>query len=169
MQIVEASPTASTLAAARRMRLARIAEASRQYEAKKRAEREHAERPVAIEVAVAVAEPIDDAPIFIVRVPARWLDGMSMTVRKCVSAMGREFGVSGKDIVGQSRVVILTVPRHCAIGIAIEITGMSLPAMGRQFKRDHSTIINSRDRFRKLCESEAFRNRVDQIIAEIER
>jgi hypothetical protein len=87
MQIVEASPTASTLAAARRMRLARIAEASRQYEAKKRAERELAERPVAIEVAVAVAEPIDDAPIFIVRVPARWLDGMSMTVRKCVSAM----------------------------------------------------------------------------------
>jgi hypothetical protein len=174
MQIVEASPTASTLAAARRARLERFAEASRQFEAKKRTDQERAEQEekraewlAAIEAAIARAEPVDDAPHFVVRMPPRWLAGMSMTVRKCVSTMAREFGVTGKGIVSQSRIVILTVPRHCAIGVALEITGMSLPAMSRQFKRDHSTIINSRDRFRVLCQSEAFRNRIDQIIAEI--
>jgi chromosomal replication initiation ATPase DnaA len=176
MQIVESSPTASTLAAARRARLERFAEASRQFEAKKRIEQARAEQEqaraeqlAAIEVAIVRAVQVEDAPHFVVRVPARWLDGMSMAVRKCVTAMAREFGVTGKGIVSQSRIIILTVPRHCAIGIALEITGLSLPAMGRQFKRDHSTIISSRDRFRDLCQSEAFRNRIDQIIAEIKR
>jgi hypothetical protein len=103
MQIVEASPTASTLAAARRARLERFAEASRQFEAKKRTDQERAEQEekraewlAAIEAAIARAEPVDDAPHFVVRMPPRWLAGMSMTVRKCVSAMVREFGVTGK-------------------------------------------------------------------------
>jgi uncharacterized protein (DUF1800 family) len=111
--------------------LERFAEASRQFEAKKRTEQaraeqeqERAEQLAAIEVAIASAVQVDDAPHFVVRMPARWLDGMSMAVRKCVSAMAREFGVTGKGIVSQSRIIILTVPRHCAIGIALEITGI---------------------------------------------
>jgi chromosomal replication initiation ATPase DnaA len=56
------------------------------------------------------------------------------------------------------------IPRYVAIGLMLQLTPMSLPAIGRRLAgRDHTTIVNGRNRLAVLLEGEAFRNRFEQI------
>jgi len=90
--------------------------------------------------------------------------------RRIINAIADEFGLTVREMIGHSRDAKYVRPRHIAAGLMIELTQMSLPAIGRQLGgRDHTTIINSRTRFAVLLESESFRNRVDQIKAGITR
>jgi chromosomal replication initiation ATPase DnaA len=81
--------------------------------------------------------------------------------------------MSIEDIVGNSgrssRRCFAEV-RFVAIGLAIDLTLMSLPTIGRWLGgRDHSSIINGRKRFLAMMEDESFRNRFDELKAEIGR
>lgn len=91
---------------------------------------------------------------------------IAMRVLKVVA---REFDISVEDLIGPKRTQKYCIPRFVAVGVLTEITKMSLPAMGRRLGgRDHTTIIHAQKQAKKLFAAEAFRNRVDQIKAEVE-
>jgi chromosomal replication initiation ATPase DnaA len=88
--------------------------------------------------------------------------------RRILYAVANEFDMPIAEIVSHHRDKKYTLPRFVAIGLFIELTRLSLPAIGRWLgNRDHTTIINGRRRIEALLESEAFRNRFDQIKAEV--
>jgi chromosomal replication initiation ATPase DnaA len=86
--------------------------------------------------------------------------------RRILLAVSREFGMPVERIVAKSNEAKYCLPRFVAIGLMLEATNLSLPAIGKWLGgRDHSTVINGRRRIEALLESESFRNRFDQIKA----
>lgn len=87
---------------------------------------------------------------------------------RTIAVVADEFGVSVDQMLSKSHKAFLAVARHVAVGILCELTSYSMPQIGRRLGgRDHTTILNSRERALALFESEAIRNRVDQLKAEI--
>ncbi|MDD6799803.1 MAG: chromosomal replication initiator protein DnaA [Firmicutes bacterium] len=68
---------------------------------------------------------------------------VSVTVDKILNLVTKKYGVTVEALKGKGRSSELTAPRHIAIYIIRTMTDMSLPAIGKVFNRDHSTIINS--------------------------
>ena len=87
---------------------------------------------------------------------------------RILRAVAREFGLTTDEVLAKRQTPKYTIPRFVAIGLMIELTPMSIPAIGRRLGgRDHTTIISGRRRIEALLKSEAFRNRFDQIKAGI--
>lgn len=78
-----------------------------------------------------------------------------------------EFGITTDDLVGRRQQAKYCTARFIAVGIIMEMTNMSLPAVGRRMNRDHTTILHARNRAREMFANEAIRNRVDQIKARL--
>jgi Bacterial dnaA protein helix-turn-helix len=87
---------------------------------------------------------------------------------RVLNVVSSECGVSVAAILGRRRIGKIVFARHVVVGLLCELTDYSLPKIGRRLgNRDHTTILNNRNRARELFASEAFRNRVDQLKAEI--
>jgi len=87
---------------------------------------------------------------------------------RILRAVAQEFGLTADEVISRRCSLKYTIPRFVAIGLMIELTPMSIPAIGRRLGgRDHSTIVSGRRRIYAMLESEAFRNRFDQIKAGI--
>lgn len=88
--------------------------------------------------------------------------------QRVIGAVAREFDLTPADITGPVRRQHLCVARFVAIGLLMEMTNMSLPAVGRRFGgRDHTSILHARKKAQQLFADESFRNRLDQIRASI--
>ncbi len=57
--------------------------------------------------------------------------------------VGKQFDVSVKDLQSKSRKKILTFPRQVAMYLCRKHTKESLADIGREFRRDHSTVLHS--------------------------
>jgi chromosomal replication initiator protein len=58
------------------------------------------------------------------------------------AAVGAHFGVSAQELLSSSRSARVAWPRQLAMYLARELTGESLPAIGRHFGgRDHTTVM----------------------------
>lgn len=92
----------------------------------------------------------------------------SRTIREIQAATCREFGLSPAELLSPARTARIAWPRQIAMYLARELTGESLPAIGRQFGgRDHTTVLHawrrtgariasddaSREAVEKLCET----------------
>lgn len=87
---------------------------------------------------------------------------------RILRAVSEEFDMPVSEIVSQNRNQEHCLPRYVAIGLLLQLTNMSWKAVGRRIgDRDHATVISGRNRLNVLLESEAFRNRFDQIKAGI--
>ena len=73
-----------------------------------------------------------------------------VTVAEIKQLVAERFHITVADIDSDRRSRTITGPRHLAYLLSAEETQLSYPALGRQFKRDHSTIIvcarNMKDR-----------------------
>ncbi len=58
-------------------------------------------------------------------------------------SVATRFKVSPAELRGQSRVRKFALPRQMAMFISREVTGLSLPKIGRYFDRDHTTILHA--------------------------
>lgn len=88
---------------------------------------------------------------------------------RILSAVSAEFGIPVRQITSSRRHKKYTLPRFVIIGLMLDLTKMSLPAIGRRLGgRDHTTIISGRNRINTLLQGEAFRNRFDQIKAALQ-
>jgi len=73
-----------------------------------------------------------------------------LTVARIIDCTSTEFKVSKTDIKSARRHGDIILPRHIAMFLAREMTGVSLPMIGRVFGgRDHSTIHNAIAKIKK--------------------
>jgi chromosomal replication initiator protein len=82
------------------------------------------------------------------------------TVREIQDAACAQFGISTTELLSSARTPRLAWPRQLAMYLAREVTGESLPAIGRQFGgRDHTTVLHA-------CRRASQRIREDERAAE---
>jgi chromosomal replication initiation ATPase DnaA len=87
---------------------------------------------------------------------------------RIITAVANEFCMSAKDIMGPSQQKHVCLPRFVAMGIFLEMTPFSLRAIAKHVGRtDHTVVVNARKRIKPLFQEEAFRNRIEQIKAEL--
>ena len=59
-------------------------------------------------------------------------------------------------------------PRQIAMFLANDLTDLSLPEIGREFNRDHSTVVHARDTVKeKISTDPFFAAEINQIILDI--
>jgi hypothetical protein len=63
--------------------------------------------------------------------------------RAIVTRVAQRHGVSSADILGKSRCRPIMAARQEAIYHVVVETGMTLPMIGRRFRRDHTTILHN--------------------------
>jgi chromosomal replication initiator protein len=66
-----------------------------------------------------------------------------VTVREVQEAAGAEFGVTLEELRSSSRAASLAWPRQVAMYLARELTDATLPAIGREFSRNHTTVMHA--------------------------
>lgn len=79
-----------------------------------------------------------------------------------IRATAEEFGVSEKDLRSGVRLAHIAQARQAAYLVASEITDASLPRIGREFGRDHTTILHGIEATKKRMTPE-LRHRLDRI------
>ena len=93
---------------------------------------------------------------------------IGVTVDKIFVAVEKKYGVTKADLISKSRVKEVAQARHVAIYLIRTITEMSLPAIGKLFNRDHTTILSSLDAIdKKTASSTAFEADINNLIKEI--
>lgn len=89
-------------------------------------------------------------------------------ISRIMRAVSEEFDMPVSEIVSPNQTSKYCLPRYVAIGLMLALTNMSWPAIGRRLGgRNHATVLAGNERFLALMESEAFRNRFEQIKAGI--
>jgi len=93
---------------------------------------------------------------------------ISVTIDKVFVAVEKKYGISKADLTGKSRVKDVSQARHVTIHLIRTLTEMSLPAIGKLFNRDHSTILSSLDAVdKKMASSGVFEAEINNLIKEI--
>lgn len=91
-----------------------------------------------------------------------------VTIEKVFSFVSRRYGFSTEDIRGKKRTSDIVYIRHIAMYLCTEYTGLSLKAIGRQFGRDHSTVINARDNvINRMKKDSAFDKEIRELSKEL--
>lgn len=94
---------------------------------------------------------------------------VKVTQDKIFKAVAHKYDVTVEDIKGTKRTREIALARHICIYILRTITGMSLPAIGKLFNRDHTTILSSVDTItKKIRENVSIENDIDDLIKEIQ-
>lgn len=93
---------------------------------------------------------------------------MPVTINKIVTEVARTYGADSTDIYSKKQNAQTTEMRQMAMYIVREMTGLSTKLIGREFNRDHSTVVYSLDKFTKRYnEDSKLRSVVDNIIKNI--
>jgi chromosomal replication initiator protein len=89
------------------------------------------------------------------------------TVHEIQAATCELFGISSAELLSSSRTQRLSWPRQLAMYLARELTGQSLPAIGRQFGgRDHSTVLHAcRRTSERIGSDEASREAAERLLS----
>lgn len=75
------------------------------------------------------------------------------------------FGIRQRDIMSERRQQDIVRARHAAMYAMRELTGYSLPQIGRAFKRDHTTIIHACRRVEDIAiRNEDYRSKVNALV-----
>ena len=87
------------------------------------------------------------------------------TVAEIQAATCEHFGISPDELLSSARVARVAKPRQLAMYLARELTGESLPAIGRQFGgRDHTTVLHAwRRTSARLADDDATREAVEKL------
>jgi chromosomal replication initiator protein len=71
-------------------------------------------------------------------------DGRCYSAAEIQTAVAAHFGISEQELLSASRATRVAWPRQVAMYLARELTGQSLPALGRDFGgRDHTTVMHA--------------------------
>lgn len=87
------------------------------------------------------------------------------TVAEIQAATCEHFGISPDELLSTARVARIAKPRQLAMYLARELTGESLPAIGRQFGgRDHTTVLHAwRRTSARIADDDATREAVEKL------
>ena len=78
-----------------------------------------------------------------------------VTLQSITDATATYFNVNTKDLLGERRTKNVVVPRQYAMYIITELlSDIPLATIGEFFSRDHSTVINARDKIGRMKDSD---------------
>lgn len=87
-----------------------------------------------------------------------------ITVSSIVTEVARTYGADSQDIYSKKQDADTTEMRQMAMYIVRELTGMSTKSIGKEFNRDHSTVVYSLDKFSKKYNTDS---KIKNIVADI--
>jgi chromosomal replication initiator protein len=80
------------------------------------------------------------------------------------------YGFSSEDILSSSRRQPLVLSRQIAMYLCRELTDLSLPKIGEQFNRDHTTVLHSVEKVKRILRSDrVVFDRVNQLTQELRK
>ena len=95
-------------------------------------------------------------------------NNLSVSVNVIKKVVGKHFNVRMEDFNAKRKTQSIAWPRQIAMYLTNELTDLSLPEIGREFNRDHSTVIHARDLVKeKITTDPFFSAEINQIIADI--
>jgi len=101
---------------------------------------------------VAIDEPVPLGPEMIIRTTAQ------------------AFGFSVEDVLSSSRRQPLVLCRQISMYLCRELTDLSLPKIGEHFNRDHTTVLHSVEKVKRILRSDrAVFDRVNQLTQELRK
>ena len=82
--------------------------------------------------------------------------------------VAKKYNIKVEDLNSVRRTQAIAWPRQIAMYLANDLTNLSLLEIGREFNRDHSTVVHARDLVQeKLNESPFFAAEINALIADI--
>lgn len=95
-------------------------------------------------------------------------DELSVSVNLIKKVVGKHFNVRMEDFSAKRKTQSVAWPRQIAMYLATELTDLSLPEIGREFNRDHSTVVHARDVVKdKVAADPFFAAEINQMIADM--
>ncbi len=92
----------------------------------------------------------------------------SVNVNVIKKIVGKHFNIKMEDFNSKRKTQSVAWPRQIAMFLTTELTDLSLPEIGREFNRDHSTVVHARDVVKEKIETDPFFTaEINQIIAEV--
>ncbi len=80
------------------------------------------------------------------------------------------YGFSTEDLLSSSRRQPLVLARQIAMYLCRELTDLSLPKIGERFNRDHTTVLHSVEKVKRILRSDrAVFDRVNQLTQELRK
>nr|WP_081642978.1 chromosomal replication initiator protein DnaA [Nocardiopsis sp. CNS-639] len=91
-----------------------------------------------------------------------------VTAGAIMSQTAAYFGLTVEDLCGTSRSRVLVTARQIAMYLCRELTELSLPKIGQQFGRDHTTVMHAERKVRGLmAERRSIYNQVHELTSRI--
>lgn len=93
---------------------------------------------------------------------------LSINVNSIKKMVGKHFNIRMEDFNSKRKTQSIAWPRQIAMFLTTELTDLSLPEIGREFNRDHSTVVHARDLVKEKVETDPFfAAEINQIILDI--
>ena len=93
---------------------------------------------------------------------------LAVNVTSIKKIVAKHFKISLEDFSSRRKTQSVAWPRQIAMFLCTELTDMSLPEIGREFNRDHSTVVHARDLVKeKITFDPFFASLINQIITDI--
>ena len=92
----------------------------------------------------------------------------AVNINQIKKTVCKHFKISLEDLNSKKKNSSIAWPRQVAMYLATELTSLSLPEIGREFSRDHSTVVHAREKIKEEVEQNPFFTPViNQIITEV--
>lgn len=92
----------------------------------------------------------------------------AVSVNNIKKVVGKHCNIRMEDFNSKRKTQSVAWPRQIAMFLTTEMTDLSLPEIGREFNRDHSTVVHARDLVHeKIVQDPFFAAEINQIIADI--
>ncbi len=91
-----------------------------------------------------------------------------ITVSLIKDIVAKRYGINVEQIDSTKRTNAIAMPRQIAMYLSREMTNLSLPLIGEEFHRDHSTVSHAYNKIEAMMKEDAqFRLEIEGIITEI--
>lgn len=92
----------------------------------------------------------------------------TVSVNVIKKIVGKHYNIRMEDFNAKRKTQSIAWPRQIAMFLTTELTDLSLPEIGREFNRDHSTVVHARDLVKEKVNTDPFFTaEINQIIADI--
>lgn len=92
----------------------------------------------------------------------------AVSVNSIKKIVGKHCSIRMEDFNSKRKTQSVAWPRQIAMFLTTEMTDLSLPEIGREFNRDHSTVVHARDLVHdKIVQDPFFAAEINQMIADI--
>ncbi len=93
---------------------------------------------------------------------------LAINVGAIKKVVGKHFKINTEDFTSKRKMQSVAWPRQIAMFLCTELTDLSLPEIGREFNRDHSTVVHARDLVKEKVKNDPFfAAEINQIISDI--